>query len=303
MTRLLYFCSLLFLTNASLCAQNLAQQLGYPADAKLLILHADDLGVSHSENHASFTALEKGPVNSASIMVPCPWFMEVVDWAQNHPDADLGLHLTLTAEWKHIKWGPVASSDKVPGLLNEQGYFYDNVADVIAHAKEQEVELELRAQIEKSLKAGLKPTHLDSHMGSLFNPKFFGIYLKLGQEYNIPVMITNQALGLLPEGEELPKNSIIVDQVYVASPDDFKMGMEQYYSTVIKSLTPGVHVILMHLAYDNQEMQAVAIDHPDYGAGWRQQDFDFFTSKRLQDLLQQENIKMVTWRELAGLMK
>ncbi|MEZ4956569.1 MAG: ChbG/HpnK family deacetylase [Saprospiraceae bacterium] len=103
--------------------KSLAEKLGYDADAKLLIIHADDLGVAHSENKASFLAMKIGMVNSASIMMPCPWVPEVADFAKENPTADLGLHLTLTSEWKHIKWGPVAPKGEVKSLLNDLGFF------------------------------------------------------------------------------------------------------------------------------------------------------------------------------------
>ncbi|HKC37295.1 MAG TPA: ChbG/HpnK family deacetylase, partial [Chitinophagaceae bacterium] len=111
-------------------AKTIQERLGYPKDAKLVIIHADDLGVSHSENAASTTALEKGSVSSASIMVPCPWFPEIAAYALLHPAADLGLHITLTSEWKYYKWGPVTAKEKVPGLINKNGFLYSSVDSV-----------------------------------------------------------------------------------------------------------------------------------------------------------------------------
>lgn len=284
--------------------QSLAQQLGYPEDTKLLILHADDLGVAHSENQATFDAFEKGMVNSGSIMVPAPWFNEMVVWAQQHPEADLGLHLTLTAEWDLLKWGPITAPAQVPGLVNEQGYFYDNVEDVISNASLEEVEKEIRAQIERSLAAGLRPTHLDSHMGSLFNEKFFSIYLKLGLEYKIPVMISPNVLGMFPGAKpSLPENTLLIDQVHMALPENYQDGMEEFYSNTLRFLPAGVNVLLIHLAYDNDEMRAVTNDHPNYGAHWRQQDFDFFTSETCRKILKDENIQLITWKQIGALMK
>ncbi|MGI9545314.1 MAG: polysaccharide deacetylase family protein [Cyclobacteriaceae bacterium] len=285
-------------------AQSLAQRLGYADSTKLLILHADDLGVAHSENQASFDAFGKKMVNSGSIMVPCPWFNEVAIWASSHPEADLGLHLTLTAEWKHLKWGPVLPVDEVPGLVNEKGHFYDNVADVIAHATAEEVEKELRAQIEKALAFGIIPTHLDTHMGSILNVKFFQVYIKLGQEYKIPVMVSHTLLTMMPFLKPLVgEETLLVDHLLMANPQDFKEGMADFYSSQLRSLAPGVSVLLMHLAYDNAEMQAVTIDHPDYGAQWRQHDFDFFTSEACRKILEEESIQLITWREIGTLLK
>src|SRR5258708_25938508 len=138
----------LLLYSFSICAQqSIQEKLGYAKNTRLLIIHADDLGVAHSENTASINALEKRSVASSSIMVPCPWFGEIASYANAHPEADLGLQLTLTSEWKFYKWGPVVSHDQVPGLVNSQGFFYESVADVGKYAQGSEVEKELRGQI------------------------------------------------------------------------------------------------------------------------------------------------------------
>src|SRR3954447_26069175 len=147
----------LALVTSTMSAQTktVAERLGLPADTKLLILHADDLGVAHSVNAASFDALDKGAVSSASIMMPTPWVTEVATYARAHPDADLGLHLTLTAEWETYRWGSVAASDQVPSLLNPDGTMPNDVPPFIARAKPQEVERELRAQVERALALGI----------------------------------------------------------------------------------------------------------------------------------------------------
>ena len=309
------FCRTLFLasilpglpTAGAQASPTLAERLGYADDAKLLILHADDLAVAHSENQASFNALTAGPVNSASIMAPCPWLPEVAAFAKNNPGADLGMHLTLTSEWKYFKWGPVASRGQVASLVDSLGYFYDNCAQLAAHAKSEEVELELRAQIEKAIAMGVAPTHLDSHMGCLFftTPALFEIYLKLGRIYQIPSMISRDMLEQLPEPfrKSVTEKDITLDHVITASPDDFKGGMAAYYERVFRSLEPGVSVLLMHLAHNESEMQGVAADHPDWGAEWRQADFDFFTGDACRQILKEEGIQLITWREVGKLLK
>ena len=110
--------------------KTLQEKLGYSKDSKLLILHADDLGMSHSENSATIYGMEHGSINSASIMVPTPWFPEIAAYARAHPMADLGLHLTLTSEWNYLKWGPVASKSEVPGLVNNNGFLFSAVDSV-----------------------------------------------------------------------------------------------------------------------------------------------------------------------------
>src|SRR5260221_25619 len=142
------------LTAASAQTKTIAERLGYPPDSKLLIIHADDLAVAHSEDTASFDALDKHAITSASIMVPCPWLNEVADYAKAHPDADLGLHLTLTSEWKTYRWGPVESRDKVPSLLDPSGALWPPTEDVRQKAKPQEAEREYRAQVQQALAVG-----------------------------------------------------------------------------------------------------------------------------------------------------
>src|SRR5712664_3937640 len=168
--------ALLFVVAIGLEAQTktVAERLGHPANAKLLIVHADDLAAAHSVNAASFDALDKGAVTSASIMVPCPWLTEVGTYAKNHPDADLGLHLALTSEWKTYRWGPVESKDKVPSLLDPSGYLWPETLPAVHGIKPEEAEREIRAQVERAVALGIHPTHLDSHMGVLFSsPELF----------------------------------------------------------------------------------------------------------------------------------
>src|SRR5579859_4562066 len=169
--------------------KNIAERLGYPADAKLVILHADDLGVAHSVDMASFTALGQKAVSSASVMVPCPWLSEVAAYAKAHPDADLGLHLTLTSEWETDRWGPVESKDKVQSLLDPSGYLWPTTPDAVRNIKVDEAEREIRAQVERAIALGIHPTHLDSHMGALFSrPDLFAMYVKVAHEYELPFL-------------------------------------------------------------------------------------------------------------------
>ena len=171
--------------------KTLQERLGYAKDAKLLIIHADDLGVSHSENAASIYAMENGSVNSASIMVPCPWFPEIADYARLHPEMDFGIHLTLTSEWKYLQWGPVAVREQFPSsLVDEKAFFYRSVADFAANADLEEVRRELRAQIDRALEFGVPLTHIDTHMGSMAaSSELLDMYVALGFEYNLPVLI------------------------------------------------------------------------------------------------------------------
>ena len=185
---------------AGLCAlcftadQPLNVRLGYPADSKLLIINADDVAMAHSQNDATFDAFDKKLITSATVMVPAPWFGEVAVWAKAHPEADLGLHLTLNSEWQTFKWGPVTPRNQVPSLVGPDGFFYNNVADFSRNAKPAEVEIELRAQIERAKAMGVNPTHLDSHMMALYDaPQIFAVFQKVAREYNLPIRMARNA--------------------------------------------------------------------------------------------------------------
>ena len=281
--------------------RTIQERLGYPKETKLLIIHADDIGVSHSENEASIYAMERGMVSSGSIMVPCPWFPEIAQYAKSHPDADLGLHLTLTSEWANYKWGPVASHDKVPSLLDPLGYLYSTTAALMKNAKAEDVEKELRSQIERAIQFGINPTHFDPHMaGTVSTPEFLKVFIGLGHEYKVPVLLSRD-LGKLFNinlNEYITEKDIVVDNFIMATGETYKDGMENYYTTQIKSLPPGLSIILLHAAYDNDEMKAVTTGHIDYGATWRQDDVNFFTSDTCKKLLTDEKVKVITWKEI-----
>ncbi len=294
------FASLFFLSflSATTAQTTLQEKLGYPKDAKLLIIHADDLGVSHSENEASIQALEYGSVSSASIMVPTPWFPEIAAYAQAHPKADLGLHITLTSEWKNLKWTTVAGKETVPELINHNGFMFSAVDSVLRSSNAEEIEKELRAQIERAKQFGVDFTHFDSHMGTLYaKPDFMKVLIKLGHEYKVPVML-NKPVLFMTDISVNETDDALLDSIYIENPPDYKSGTQAFYTKVLNSVKPGVSLIILHAAYDDREMKAVTIDHPDYGSAWRQADFDFFTSKECKNLLSKNNIHVITWREI-----
>ena len=277
---------------------NIAEMLGFDNSAKLLIMHADDLGVAHSVNQASLDAFAQGGISSSSIMVPCPWFSEIAEFAKAHPEYCWGLHLTLTSEWKYYKWDGVASSDKIVSLLNEEGVMYDKVIDVVSSAKLEEVEIEIRAQIEKAIQAGIPVSHLDSHMGTLFStPEFFNIYVKLGKEYDLPIMVPGTrippswGLDSIAGPIHYPLDKLIM--MGQMAPDWQKM-----YDDMIDQIVPGLNEIIVHLGYDDAEMQAVMVDHPDFGSEWRQKDYNYVTSDHYKQKLKDQKIHLVSWRQV-----
>lgn len=296
---------LLLLTTATAQEKTLAERLGYARDAKLLIVHADDLGMAHSVNAATIKAFETGLVNSGSIMVPCPWLSEIASFARANPQADLGLHLTLTSEWASFRWGPVSSRDRVSSLLDKDGYFYLTESDAAAHADPKQVEMEITAQIERARALGIQPTHLDSHMGTLYqNKALFEVFLRVARNQKLPVRVARAWFGrtdFLPA--TLSPNDVYIDRVLDINPTVAPQDWARFYTDALKKLEPGITEVVIHLAYDDAEMRAATFNHPDWGAAWRQRDFEFFTSDAFRKVLQENQIKLITWRELGKLIK
>jgi predicted glycoside hydrolase/deacetylase ChbG (UPF0249 family) len=294
--------SLLAVSTLDAQTRTLAERLGHPRDAKLLILHADDLGVAHSENAASLDALDKGAINSASIMMPTPWVTEVVRYAQAHPSADLGLHLTLNSEWETYRWGSVAPRDQVPSLHDPDGTFPRSPDTVTRRAKQDEVERELRAQIDRAYAIGLRPTHVDSHMGALYEtPELFATYAKVARSYKLPFLhfIGRPAPANVAA---LAPSDVVADAVIMAMQMGTPEQWRTYYLDAIRDLKPGLSVILVHLGYDDAELRAVTVGWDAWGAKWRQQDYDVLTSAEFRQALTDNGVVLVTWRDVQKAM-
>jgi predicted glycoside hydrolase/deacetylase ChbG (UPF0249 family) len=284
--------------------KTLAERLGYPRDAKLLIVHADDLGAAHSINSASIKALETGLVSSASIMVPCPWLPEIAAYARAHPQADLGLHLTLTREWSSYRWGPVLGRERVPSLLDTSGYLYPLENEATAHMEIKEVEAEIRAQIARARALGIQPTHLDSHMGTLYQSKaLFETLLRVARENKLPFRVSQDWFTRAPFMPALlGPDDVVLDRTISIEPTVAPEDWAKFYTNEIKNLRPGVTDMIVHLALADEEMKGVTSGHPNWGAEWRQRDFEFVTSDAFRKLLKENNVKLITWRELGKLI-
>ena len=281
--------------------KTLLERLGYPADAKLLIVHADDLGMAHSINRASIKGLESGLVSSASIMVPCPWLPEIAAYARSHRDADLGLHLTLTSEWALYRWGPVLPRERVPSLLDSKGYLYPTESEAAAHIDPKEAEAEIRAQIARAKALGIEPTHLDSHMGTLYQTQaLFETLLRVARDNKLLTRVSREWFTTTPYLPSLlGPDDVVVNSIISIEPDVPAEGWSKFYADALKNLKPGVTEMIVHLAYDDEEMRGVAFEHPNWGSEWRQRDFQFVTSEAFRRLLRENNVKLVTWRDIS----
>ena len=281
-------------------AKTVQERLGYPADARLLIIHSDDLGMNHSVNQATFEALENHWITSSSILVPCPWFPEVARFAKAHPDADLGIHLALNSEWTDFRWGPVSSRDKVQSLLDKDGYFPLLETDVGSHAKPHEAESELRAQIERARSAGISLSHFDTHMTALMQQKdLLKVYEKLGRDYHLPILLDRSGSRKLPPGGRIEPEQALVDSIIEISPGVPPEQWANWYEQTLAALKPGVYVMTVHLAHDDEEMQGATWDHPDWGAAWRQHDLDMVSSSDFQQFLKDQKFILIKWSDLA----
>ncbi len=228
------------------------ERLRFPAGATVAVVHADDIGMSHAANVGAFAALDAGPVTSGSVMMPCPWSHEAADEARARPGVDLGVHLTLNAEFDGYRWGPVAGRSAVPSLVDEAGHLHSTSRETVKFGSVDDVRAELRAQIDAALDAGIDVTHLDSHMGTVFHPKFFDVYLELGRDYELPLF--------LPRVEELrpdPDGFIVFDG-YDADSLGFDPGEgEAHNLRRIDGLGAGLNYLICHPAEGGEELTAI----------------------------------------------
>lgn len=284
----------------------LAERLGYKATDRLLIINGDDTGMSHSANVATFDSLDHGLMTSATIMVPCPWFQEVVDYAKKRPNHDLGIHLTHTSEWMHYRWGPVADRSKVPGLIDPDGFLWHKVEQVYEHSNVEEAVIEARAQIERARKAGIDISHLDSHMGTMqYNPVYHKAYLQLAAEYNLPVRMgspeTYERVGfpwIRREAEELglvfPDRLIHEENPAPGEP------RKSFWLRMLRSLKPGVTELYIHASLRTEEARAIS------PGSWqdRATDYALFTKdKDIRRAIQEQHIIRIGYRALRDLQR
>ncbi|MBK9179073.1 MAG: polysaccharide deacetylase family protein [Acidimicrobiales bacterium] len=272
----------------------LAERLGHRPDARLLIVNCDDLGSAHAANVAVYDALREGIATSASLMVPCPWAREA---SARYRGEDVGVHLTLNAEWDLYRWGPLTHA---PSLLDGDGGFPRTLADVWDHADLDEVRRELRAQVERAIIWGFDVSHLDSHMGTLqLRPEFFDIYLELAVEFRLPIRLsgasTQRTIGFpfrelaAEEGVLFPDHLVVVRGV----------GSRRSVERAVLELQPGVTEVYVHPAIDTAELRAFA---PDWAG--RVDDHHLVTSDgQLRVMLDRAGVELIGYREVRDLQR
>ena len=272
----------------------LAELLGFKSDDRVLIVNCDDLGSSHAANVGAFEALRDGSATSASLMVPCPWGREA---ASRYRGEDIGVHLTLNAEFDLYRWGPVTHS---PSLLDGDGGFPRTVDDLWDHADLDEVRRELRAQIERAILWGFDITHLDSHMGTLqLRPEFFDAYLDMAIEFSLPIRLsgasTEHSVGFPFRRLAAEENIVFPDHFLYES----GMAARHAVDSFVANLRPGVTELLTHPAIDSPELRAIA---PDWAR--RVDDHHLITyDESFPQLLRRGNVKLIGYRALRDLQR
>lgn len=265
-----------------------------------LIIHCDDLGLAHSVNKATFVAFRSGAITSASVMVPCPWFSEVAEYARRNPQWDLGVHLTLTSEWAFYRWSPVAPLPHVRSLVGTDGYFHRSVDPLMEMGKPAEVEIEMRAQIERAIQFGVKPTHMDSHMFAVSDhSEFYERFVRLADEYRIPCW-TRPSKFTTSGG--LGKQAILaasIQRIFHIRPTVANEAWLTWYIDALRAAEAGVNLMIVHLGIADSELKAITAGRTAWGALWRQMDYQIVSSSEFRSTLAAENIALVTWQRAA----
>jgi predicted glycoside hydrolase/deacetylase ChbG (UPF0249 family) len=298
---------LVLLPAGALAEPTYAERMGWPPGARVVIFHVDDAGMSHDSNVGTIEAIEKGVATSVSVMYTCPWVSEIARYFKQHPGVDAGVHVTLTSEWKSYRWGPLAGKKQVPGLVDAEGCLWRDVPSAVLSAKADEVETEIRAQVERCRTMGLAPTHLDSHMGTVFaSPAFFERYVKIGVEAGIPVMVPGGHLQHL--SKSMPLMPLLARQmakrVWEAGLpvlDDLHTGWgvrgpeekKAQIVTFLRNLKPGVTQFIVHCTRPTDTFRFISGSGP-----MRLAELEAVIDPEVKNVIAQEKIIQTTWREL-----
>lgn len=288
------------------------QKLGYSPDDRVVIFHADDIGMCHATIPAIEQLFAAGLLSSAAAMVPCSWFPALAAYAREHPQADIGVHLTFTCEWDVYRWGPVGLRDPFSGMLDDEGYFYRTTAAAQQHSNPEAVATELRAQVDRAITAGIDITHIDSHMGTLFHPTFFRAYLELAIQYRVPVMVPRLNSTLMQQRrmdadmvaffqtaqEWMDARGLPLCDTITALPleqpgDRLAIAQQQ-----IAALPPGLTHFILHPAADTPELRAICNDWPA-----RVADLHVFVEPTLREYAHAQGLHVIGYRTLRDAMR
>lgn len=291
----------------------LLKKLGYSDDDRIVVIHVDDVGMCHASLQAFADLWEFGTISSGAVMVPCPWFPATAAWARAHPDVDLGVHGTLNAEWDGYRWGPISSRDPATGLMDAEGYFHHVETGVWENCGEEAARLEIDAQVERALAAGIDVTHIDTHMGTLTHPKFIMGYLQTLHRFSRPGLIPRMdkaqlmSLGMPIEEDAadlfvsliamLEEQGVPLLDAIDYLPLDEPRDQIELAKQKLAALRPGITHFLMHPAVDTPELRAIAPDWPS-----RVANYNAFMSREVKDFLHNAGIHVIGYRPIRDLM-
>ncbi|BCX05120.1 MAG: hypothetical protein KatS3mg053_3058 [Candidatus Roseilinea sp.] len=287
------------------------KKLGFSDRDRVVIIHADDIGLSHASCAAFSDLWRAGIISSGAVMVPCPWFPKVAAYCRANPDVDMGVHLTLTSEWDVMRWGPISTRDPASGLLDDEGYFPRTTPAIQQSSDPEAVCRELIAQVERALASGISPTHADTHMGSVFHPKHMPAYVQIARQLKVPVMIPRLdearlrrwgfegealawAIGTLHalEEEGLP----MVDHIVGMPLDQPEHRLAQVFAA-LDGLRPGITHFVIHPSLDTAEARAISPDLPS-----RIGDYETFMDERVREHIRRIGLQVIGYRHLKALM-
>lgn len=288
--------------------KNWAEKLGFPAGKKIIMLHADDAGMCEEANISTFVYLKNKQIQSAAIMVPCPNSTEAINWAIDNTSKDVGLHLTLTSEWKTYRWGPVADQNEVPGLVDTEGKLWRSVKEVVMNATPAEVEKEIRAQIDKAISMGMKPSHIDTHMGTLYgSADFVKVFLKVAEEYNIPANAIDLSIETVAKhfrSAGYPINEAVIETMdnytlpkldfFISVPkgDTYEQKKENFFE-LVKQLPIGLTEIIFHPSVETENIKTIT-------NSWQQRKWEaeMFADPVVNKFFEDEEIIFTTWTDI-----
>jgi len=288
------------------------RKLGFAENDRVVIIHTDDIGMSQATVSAFADLDDFGLISCGAVMVPCPWFPQVAVYCRQHPQVDMGVHLTLTSEHDGCRWGPISTRDPTSGLIDEEGYFYRQSEQVQAHGDAVAVQLELQAQVARALAAGIDVTHVDTHMGTVAHPRFISAYVQLAVQHGLPAMILRldeagwRKMGMDSETAafaarfvpQLEAQGLPLLDYLVALPLDQPADRVEQAKKAFDSLPPGLTHFIIHPAQDTPELRAIT---PNWQG--RVADYRALISEELRDYVRNSGVQVIGYRPLRELMR
>jgi hypothetical protein len=290
----------------------LLKKLGYSDTDRLVIIHTDDIGMCHASVEAYKGLWEFGTISSGAVMVPCPWFPATAQMCRANPEMDMGVHAVLNSEWDGYRWAPLSTRDKSSGLIDDEGYFHHWHEGVFENAKAEAVASEVNAQVKRALTAGFQPTHIDSHMGTIMDPRYLRTYLEAGAKHLLPNMLPRaSAKGFwmmdgneemvatyTPILQQLEAQGFIMIDALLSMPLDDPQDNIGYAKHLFDEVPAGITHFILHPSIDTPELRAICPDWPS-----RVANYEAFMSQELKDFIKSSGVQVIGYRPLLELMR